>query len=274
MSNEQVGMKTHEPLRRFGIWQEITHPAVSRCLAKSGWDFVVLDMQHGAMSFETACECVHALRAVGTEPWIRIAIDSASCVQRALDIGAAAVVVPMVNSADTARRMASAAKYPPLGERSLGGDCWLYQGNDYFERANRATRLLVQIEHVDAVDQVEAITSLPGVDGCFVGPTDLALSMGLTRQGFESDPRHRQMIQRTLDACNENGKLSCCNTYSLPDAEQKSQAGFQYITIQSEVQLLLDAGTSLLDNLRDQAARVHAARGPHFVRAVSGTIEP
>ena len=274
MSNEQVGVQRHEPQGRFGIWQEITHPAVSRYLAKSGWDFVVLDMQHGAMTFETACECVHALRAAGTEPWIRIAIDSASCVQRALDIGAAAVVVPMVNSANAARQMADAAKYPPLGERSLGGDCWVYQGNDYFEQANRATRLLVQIEHIDAVQQVEEITALSGVDGCFVGPTDLALSMGLARQGFESDAQHRQMIQRTLDACKQNGKLSCCNTYSLADAEEKSQAGFQYITMQSEVKLLLDSGTALLHNLRDQAAPVHAARGPHFVRAVSAPIEP
>ncbi len=264
MMKEHSEAKWSESPGRFGIWQEICHPAVSRFLAKSGWDFVILDLQHGAMSFETAYECVQVLRAEGKEPWIRIGIDSASCVQRAFDMGARAVVVPMVNSVATARQLAEAAKYPPLGRRSLGGDCWVHQGDDYFERANRNTLLLVQIEHVEAVEEVEQITQIPGVDGCFVGPTDLALSMGLDREGFEHDPRHQAMIQRTLDACTANGKLKCCNTYSAVDAEQKSAAGFQYITIQSEVKLLLDAGKALLSSVRHGSENAHAARGPHF----------
>ena len=107
----------------------------------------------------------------------------------------------MVNSAAEAREMARAAKYPPLGCRSMGGDAAWHYGDDYPERANQETLLLVQVEHIDSVDEVEEIMATPGVDGCFIGPTDLALSMGCRDSTTSTIPIIVAAMARTLAAC-------------------------------------------------------------------------
>jgi 4-hydroxy-2-oxoheptanedioate aldolase len=201
------------------------------------------------MSFETAYECVHVLRDAGCRPLVRVSVGASSEVQRALDIGAAGVVVPMVNSQAEARSMAAAAKYPPLGVRSFGSDMAVHAGEDYAERANRETWLLVQIEHAHGVAEVEAILAIPGVDGCFVGPTDLALSMGLSRHDYAERSEHRAAMSRIVAACRATGKIAGCNTYSLDDAQAKQRDGFDFITLRSEVDLFLDAASELWANL-------------------------
>lgn len=238
--------------KALGIWQQIPSPMVSRYLAQMGWQWIILDMQHGPMSFETAYECIHTIRSMGAKPFLRVAVGNPGEVQKALDIGAAGVIVPMVNSLAEARAMASAAKYPPLGERSLGGDPSILVGEDYPETANEETLLLVQVEHLDSVNEVEQIMSLDGVDGCFIGPVDLALSMGLSRTEYRDDPDHRQAIQRTLDVCHTNGKMACCNAYSLEDFQEKVMQGFQGITFKSEVDLFVSSGHRLLRQLREE----------------------
>src|SRR5262245_44508642 len=218
----------------LGLWQQFPIPMVSRYLAQMGWEFVILDMQHGCFNFQTAYECIHSIRTAGVEPWVRVSIGSCIEVQKMLDLGAQGIVVPMVNSLKQARELAQAAKYPPLGNRSIGGDFRYTYGDNYPDEANSFTKLLIQVEHINSVEVVEEIMALEGVDGCFVGPTDLALSMGLPRIGFENNPAHRSAIQRTVDACSSSKKLACCNCYSLDEAEEKSIQGYQYITLKSD----------------------------------------
>jgi 4-hydroxy-2-oxoheptanedioate aldolase len=244
--------KPHETI--VGIWQQFPLPMVSRLLGRMGWDWVILDMQHGSPNTETAYECMHTLFAAGTKPLARTSIAAPSEVQRALDLGALGVVVPMVNSAAEARALARAAKYPPLGARSFGSDLAWHYGDDYCERANDETLLLVQVEHIDSVNQVEEIMATPGVDGCFIGPTDLALSMGLSRHDYETHADHRAAIARTLAACHAHGKLACCNTYSMADVESKLALGFDCITFKSEADLFMSAGAALLSQLRERVA--------------------
>lgn len=238
-----------------GIWQHFPLPMVSRYLGLMGWDWVILDMQHSAANTEIAYECLHTLHAAGTTPLLRTSVDVPSEVQRALDLGARGVVVPMVNSVEQARAVAQAAKYPPLGCRSFGSDAAWHYGQDYFERANDETLLLVQIEHIDAVRAVEEIMAVPGVDGCFIGPTDLALSMGLPRTDYEQHADHRAAIARTLAACHAQGKLACSNTYSMADAAAKIAAGFDCITFQSEADWFMSTGKGLLAELRTVTAK-------------------
>jgi 4-hydroxy-2-oxoheptanedioate aldolase len=238
----------------IGIWQHFPLPMISRYLGLMGWDWVILDMQHSAATTETAYECMHTLRLTGAMPLVRTSIGVPSEVQRSLDLGARGVVVPMVNTVEDARAAAAAAKYPPLGCRSFGSDAAWHHGEDYFERANDETLLLVQVEHIDSVNAVEQIMAVPGVDGCFIGPTDLALSMGLARSDYESHADHRAAIHRTLAACHAHGKLACSNTYSMADAQAKIAQGFDCITFKSEADWFMSAGTSLLAELRNLAA--------------------
>lgn len=235
----------------IGIWQHFPLPMISRYLGLMGWDWVIFDMQHCSANTETAYECMHTLRLTGAMPILRTSVGAPSEVQRALDLGARGVVVPMVNSVEEAREMAQAAKYPPLGCRSMGSDAAWHYGENYFERANEETLLLVQVEHIDAVNAVEATMALPGVAGCFIGPTDLALSMGLPRTDYETHPDHRAAIARTLAACHAHNKLACSNTYSLADAQAKISQGFDCITLKSDADLFMSAGGKLLADLRE-----------------------
>lgn len=236
----------------LGLWQHFPSPMISRYLAQMGWDWIILDMQHGPMNLETAYECIHTIRNAGSQPFVRVPIGNCSDIQKLLDLGAKGIVLPMVNSREEAQNAARAAKYPPLGERSCGGDVRFHYGEDYPEKANRDTVLLVQIEHIDAVNAVEAILSVEGVDGCFVGPTDLAMSMGLSRKSYESDPKHIAAVQRTLEACQAVGKIACCNTYSVSEAQEKAKQGYQYITMESDMKLFTTAAQKLLAGLRSQ----------------------
>jgi 2-keto-3-deoxy-L-rhamnonate aldolase RhmA len=238
----------------LGIWQQFPLPMISRYLAQIGWEWIILDLQHGSMSPETAYECIHTIRSAGSKPLVRVSIAAYSEIQRYLDLGAGGIVVPMVNSPEEATRAARAAKYPPLGERSIGGDAGYHYGANYPERANQETLLLVQIEHIQAVNAVNQILSVPGVDGCFVGPTDLALSMGLPRTAFKDVPEHQAAIQRTLDSCLKLGKLACCNTYSGEEAREKARQGYQCITLESDSVLFFRAAKNLLEGLREQVA--------------------
>jgi len=238
----------------IGVWQQFPLPMVSRFLGQMGWDWVIVDMQHGCPNTETAYECIHTLHSAGTMPLLRVSVGVPSEVQRALDLGARGVVVPMVNSLAEAEAVARAAKYPPLGCRSMGGDPAWHYGEDYPERANRETLLLVQVEHIDSVNQVEAIMALPGVDGCFIGPTDLALSMGLPRTDYENHADHRAAMARTLAACHAHSKLACVNTYSMKDVQEKIAAGYDCITFKSEAEFFINAGRGLLTQLREHAS--------------------
>ncbi|MGD9646274.1 MAG: HpcH/HpaI aldolase/citrate lyase family protein [Pirellulales bacterium] len=240
-----LGQRPDRTQPLLGIWQSLPLPAISRYLARTGWPAVILDMQHGAMSFETAYECVHVLRDAGCQPMVRVSVGVPHEVQRALDIGAAAVVVPMVNSLAEAQAVAAAAKYPPLGERSFGSDMAVHVGDDYAERANHQTWLLVQIEHAAGLADVEAIMAVEGVDGCFVGPTDLALSMGLSRHDYAEQAQHQSAMARIVAACQRANKIAGCNTYGLADAQAKLADGFDFITLRSEVELFLAASNDL-----------------------------
>ena len=237
----------------IGIWQSIPQPMISRYLGQMGWDWIILDLQHGAMNWETAYDCIHAIRTTGARPLVRTPIGAPGDVEKALDLGAGGVVVPMVNSLQIARTVAAAAKYPPVGVRSLGGDNFLHYGADYFEKANEDTLLLVQMEHIDGVDACADIMALAGVDGCFVGPVDLAISLGLSRHRgeYEKEPAQKAALKKVIDTTLAAGKLACCNTYSPEDFVAQKAAGFQAITLKSDLDLLLERGDALLAELKE-----------------------
>lgn len=234
----------------FGMFQNFPIPMVSRYLAQLGWQWIILDLQHTYIDFSTVYECIHVIRAAGSLPFVRVGVEGFSDINRVLDLGAHGVIVPMTNCVADAERAARAAKYPPLGERSIGGDSWYHYGSEYPRRANRETRLFVQMEHIKAAECIEDMLAVDGVDGCYVGPTDLALSLGLSHDNFESDPVHRAAIERTHQACRRFGKIAATNSYSIADAKAKAIQGFDWITIRSDMDLFIDAAKQQLSELR------------------------
>jgi 4-hydroxy-2-oxoheptanedioate aldolase len=234
----------------LGMFQQLPVPAISRYLAQQRWDWLILDMQHGSFDYSAAYECCHVARHSGSKPLVRVPIGDFSAIQRVLDLGALGVVVPMVNSRDEAEQAAQAAKYPPLGARSRGGDAWYHFGDNYTEMANETTLLLVQIEHIKAVALAEKILSVDGVDGFLMGQVDLALSMGLSDTHFSENREHQAAIQHTVDVCNALGKLACYNAFSEAEAQKRVQQGFHVITYQSDVDIFCESGRARRDALR------------------------
>ena len=154
-------------------------------LSRVGFDYVVLDMQHGAW---TETSVMHAFRAIALGsalPMARVRSNDFGLIGRLLDIGAMGVIVPLVNSVEDAEKAVLAARYPPLGGRSGGnfgtGFLSLDDPDDYQERANEEIFLAVQIESAPAVESAEAIMAVEGIDGCWIGPGDLSASMGRRR---------------------------------------------------------------------------------------------
>jgi 4-hydroxy-2-oxoheptanedioate aldolase len=249
MSNVQSATSDNRSQVRLGMFQQLPIPAVSRYLAQQGWDWIILDMQHGSFDYQTAYECCHVIRSSGSKPVVRIPIGGFSAVERVLDLGAMGVVVPMVNSREEAEQAAKAAKYPPLGGRSRGGDAW-YHGANYTESANQVTVLLVQIEHIKAVAKTEQILAVEGVDGFLMGQVDLALSMGLSDRNFSENHEHQAAIQHTVNICNSFGKLACYNAFTDAEAQERVRQGFRVITHRSDVDIFYEAGQARLEALR------------------------
>jgi 2-keto-3-deoxy-L-rhamnonate aldolase RhmA len=238
------------PAILLGMLQQLPVPAISRYLAQQGWDWLILDMQHGSFDYSTSYECCHVARQGGAKPLVRVPICDFSAIQRVLDLGALGVVVPMVNSREEAEQAALAAKYPPLGGRSRGGDAWYHFGPNYTEAANRTTVLLVQIEHIKAVAMAEKILAVEGVDGFLMGQVDLALSMGLSDTHFGDNREHQAAIQHTVEVCNSLGKLACYNAFSEAEAKQRVRQGFRVITYQSDVDIFCESGRARREALR------------------------
>ena len=232
-----------------GIWQHFPLPMVSRYLGLMGWDWVILDMQHSAANTETAYECLHTLHAAGTTPLLRTSVGVPSEVQRALDLGARGVVVPMVNSVEQARQAVAAMKFPPLGIRSSGGGRCTVYGSDYFNWANDEVAVIVQIEHIEAVRHAREILSVPGVDAGYIGPNDLAVSMGLPPDGFVTHPDHAAAVAEVLKAAKEVGVPIGIHTYSVEHTIMRVQQGFQFVACGSEAGFMRQAAAAALKQL-------------------------
>jgi 4-hydroxy-2-oxoheptanedioate aldolase len=160
----------------FGGWSTMADSLSAELMGGAGFDWVIVDTQHGSVTGPDLVKVIQALALGGTPAVVRVPWTDEATIMRALDVGAAGVIVPMVNSAEEAAACASAMRYPPDGIRSMGPTRGAYASP---EAANADVVLLVMIETAEALERVDEIAAVPGVDGLFVGPIDLALSLGL-----------------------------------------------------------------------------------------------
>ena len=166
----------------LGIGLTTPSPELAQICGNSGFDFVMIDMEHGPIELETAYRMVTALAGTPAAAWIRVATNDAALIKRALDTGARDVVVPMVNTREEAEQAVAAAKYPPEGVRGWGPFRAQYQWRttlfDYSKRANDEINVRVLIEHPRAIENLDAILDVKGLGGAIAAPLDLAVNMG------------------------------------------------------------------------------------------------
>lgn len=209
-----------------GIVLGMGSPTVAGIVARSGFDFVLVDYQHGDWDDASALSAFRAISLGSVVPMARVRQNDFYAIGRALDRGALGIVVPMVNSPDEARAAAFAMRYPPQGGRSFAGSLAVHYGLDYDAWANQEVFLAVQIETAQAAERAEEILAVEDVDGCWIGPMDLARSMGVT-PGAQV---HEDAIQRVLDACHKTGKIPGVYTPNVTTANSRIEQGFRFVT--------------------------------------------
>lgn len=231
----------------IGVLAGLGSPLAAESLSMAGFDFVMVDVQHGSWDIT---QTQHALRGIcfgKATPMVRASKNDYYAIGSLLDRGALGIIVPMVNSADEARAAVWAARYPPQGGRSIGVGLVGHLGKDYLDRANDEIFLAVQIETAQALAQVEEILSVEGVDGCWIGPMDLAKSMGIDQATKEGAELHLEAIMQVLAACQKIGKIP--GIFGAGDAQPWLDRGFLFVTTGSDGHFLCECSDKVLKRL-------------------------
>ena len=233
----------------FGYSLGLGSPLAAEALSRTGIDFLQIDNQHGSYGPESTLAALIAIEGGTATPIARVARNDYTLIGRLLDEGMMGIVVPMVHTVEDAKAAAAACRFPPVGTRSWGWAHASIYGPDYPDWINDQIFLAVQIESVQAVENAEAIMAVPGVDGCWVGPADLALSMGIHPRDAANNERHQQALERVIQACRNTGKIPGFAAAGPEDAARRAQQGFQYLTSGSDVGFLLGGARAGLKTL-------------------------
>jgi 4-hydroxy-2-oxoheptanedioate aldolase len=216
-----------------GTWLSLCSPVAAENMARVGWDWLVVDVEHSPVGFETMVNCFRATQLGGTVPMARVPWNDTVWIQRTLDAGALGLVVPMVNTAEEASRAVANTKYAVRGLRSWGGSrVASYIEGDYRTWTEENLAIMVMIETVQAVESAEAILSVEGVVGCFIGPADLALSMEAQETGPGTE--HEAAILEVLQVAQKVGKAAGKHCGSAAEVSARIAQGFQFLALSSD----------------------------------------
>jgi 4-hydroxy-2-oxoheptanedioate aldolase len=234
-------LKRGEP--SFGTWLALPDPVAARLMSGIGFDWLTCDMEHSGYNFETVSNSFMATTAGGAAPLVRVPWNTGENIKRVLDLGAWGVVVPMVNSRAECEAAVQHTRYHPIGNRSVGGQLHAPSfGTDpatYFEKANDEILLIVMIEHVEGVKNLDAILSVPGIDGVFIGPNDLHKSMG-QKPSFDSDyGPFVDALKAVRETAKKYGIASGIHVPDVQSAKRRAEEGFQFIAVASELGMML-----------------------------------
>lgn len=222
-----------------GSWLGLCSPVSAEIMANIGWDWLVVDAEHSPVGFDTMVNCFRAIQLGGAVPMARVPWNDTIWMQRTLDAGAMGLVVPMVNTREDAQKVVDNMRYATKGLRSWGSSrVASYVEGDYRTWTEENLAVIVMIETVEAVENAEAIMSVEGVVGCFIGPNDLALSMGKTFQDMGPNTEHEAAMQEVLAVCKKVGKAAGKHCVSGAEVTMRIGQGFQYLALSSDAGLM------------------------------------
>lgn len=230
-----------------GMWVCSGSALVAEICAGAGLDWLLIDMEHGPNGLESVLGQLHAVSAYPVTPLVRVPVGDAVVIKQVLDLGAQNVLVPMVSSTKEARAVVEAVRYPPRGRRGVGSALarsarW-NRVDGYLTQADDHVALFVQIETIDGVDAAGKIAEVDGVDGVFVGPSDLAASMGLL--GQQTHPQVTAAALRAFEGVRTAGKPVGVNAFDPTVAEAYLMAGASFVLVGADVALLARGSESL-----------------------------
>ncbi|MEZ5805820.1 MAG: aldolase/citrate lyase family protein [Rhizobiaceae bacterium] len=235
-------------------WLSIGSAFTAEIMAAQGYDSLTIDLQHGLVGYDPATNMLQAMRSSGVTPLVRVPWLEPGIIMKSLDAGAYGVICPMINTRRDAERLVSYVRYPPDGTRSFGPTRANFSaGPDYGASADREILCLAMIETHEAYDNVDAIASTPGLDGIYIGPADLTLSLSGKRYpiGFDrQEPEIIDAIRHILDRCRANGIRAGLHCGGSAYAAEAVSWGFNLVTVPGDVRLLAGAAHASVADTR------------------------
>ncbi|HWA60289.1 MAG TPA: aldolase/citrate lyase family protein [Caulobacteraceae bacterium] len=242
----------------LGAWCMIPGALTAEALGRAGFDWVLVDMQHGCMAYETALDMIRAIDLTGAAPIVRVPWNDPGIIGRVLDAGALGVVIPMIQTAADARAAVDACLYPPAGRRSFGPvRVGLRDGPGYFATANDRVLVIPMIETAEALGEVEAIAATPGVDALFVGPFDLSIALGLPPGDNDGQPAFDAAIARVSSAARAAGVATAVLS-NAKVAPLRIAQGFRLVSVVTDLNTLAAASRADLMAVKAAAGASHA----------------
>ena len=237
----------------IGTFVGLGHPDVTEMLSRLGFDWLLLDAEHSPISAESCEQMVRAADCVNITPIIRVAMNIRQNILRYLDIGALGVMLPQINSKAEVENVIESVKYPPEGRRGLASVRAANYGitgslGNYVTEANRETMVIVQVETMQAIDNLKEILTVPGTDVIFIGPSDISSAMGYP--GQVNHPEVQKMIAYLVDEIRTAGKIAGTVAYDLDTLRRCKERGFKFIAY-NIAPMLVKSGREYLEAARD-----------------------
>jgi 4-hydroxy-2-oxoheptanedioate aldolase len=249
MRTNSVKDKLQSGQPAVGTWLSLGSVLAARFLARSGFDWLTVDVEHSAVGMETTAAIFGAVADAGGICLARVPSNRHDHIKRMLDCGAHGVVVPMVNTRQEALDAVRACRYPPLGNRSIGGNIhalnWQASPNDYYAKADQEILCVLQCEHIDAVRHFDDVYSVPGCDAVFVGPNDLMASMCDANGEPPTETDFEKTLQDILAGCRRLKIPAGIHTFTLEDAKKRIAEGWQFVAIVSELKMIVEAAATI-----------------------------
>ncbi len=237
----------------IGTWLSLGSITAARLMARTGFMWLTVDIEHSLVDWETATHMFASIAEGGCTALARVPSNRHDHIKRVLDNGAHGIVVPMVNSRQEAQDAVSAVLYPPYGTRSVGGSVHALNfdtdANDYYAHANEELLIVLQCEHIKAVEDADAIFSVPGIDAIFVGPNDLAASMRSKDGRPPSAEATNQAMRHILETCRKHRVPAGLHCGSAEEVQRRIEEGWQFLAIGSELKMMLTATADIANKL-------------------------
>ena len=259
MKANALRKKIADGVNCVGGWAAIPNAFAAEVYAAQGWDSVTIDMQHGASDINDIVPMLQAIQS-GSDatPMVRVPWNDPAHVMRVLDAGAMGIICPMINTRAEAEALVRSGRYPPLGERSFGPFRAAQYGADYWQKANEEVLLFAMVETRQAVNNLEEILSVKGIDGVYVGPSDLSLSLGKPPTLDPTDTEVLAAIETIVKTTRKHGLIAGVHTDGPKTALRRFEQGFQMCTILNDVRLMAVAAQQAVNEVRGKGPATKA----------------
>jgi len=232
-------------------WLAVPNAFSAEVMAHQGWDTLTIDMQHGVIDYAQMVGMLQAISTAATVPIVRVPWLEPGIVMKTLDAGAYGVICPMVNTREDAQRLVSYTHYAPQGARSFGPvRAALYGGADYATQANQTLVAFAMIETAQALDNLDAILSVEGLDAIYIGPSDLSLALGCKPVFDDVDPKVAQAIDHIVERARAHGVQAGVHNGRPDVALARIARGFRFVTVSSDARILAAGAQDLLQAMR------------------------